>query len=251
MKKFKLNAVLASVLSLGLICSSSVCASREGVEIPEELSEKSVTPVKSSEAKHYGLEKSSRFKDYEKYRESVVFANNNFKEALNNYSNNMQISELFIMSATTQRLFEEDKYESSKMTSKQKRKMERRKNLECLENDLKKAVDEYSNKILTEELSELADEVLNDLVSLSQNWNEETSKWFSEKGWENLPKNGNEFIKNVKEDSAFSEKLKSFFECPIETIDIKTEKDLFVELLDIADEIKEFAEIYSVELINQ
>ena len=45
MKKFKLNAVLASVLSLGLICSSSVCASGTTSRVRRDLVKRYKTEV--------------------------------------------------------------------------------------------------------------------------------------------------------------------------------------------------------------
>ena len=50
MKKFKFNAVLASALSLGIVCGSPVFAAKEEVEMPSDLSQKPVPILRRQNA---------------------------------------------------------------------------------------------------------------------------------------------------------------------------------------------------------
>ena len=73
MKKFKLNAVLASVLSLGLVCSSSVCASGITSIIRGVLVERCETEVgERKENTRKEIEICEAFEGYKKWRERNV-----------------------------------------------------------------------------------------------------------------------------------------------------------------------------------
>lgn len=84
MKKIKLNAVLASVLSLGIVCSSSVHASGEGEQFPAQLGQQHVAPAGQNDEQSRILD---QFAEYSKFRKRVMDSANEIKRQIDEYYN--------------------------------------------------------------------------------------------------------------------------------------------------------------------
>ena len=78
MKKFKLSAVIASILSLGVVCNSFAFASKEGEEIPVFYEDDPIADLKNSceyeddKTLRYILEELDKLGEFERLREFGV-----------------------------------------------------------------------------------------------------------------------------------------------------------------------------------
>lgn len=206
MKKFKLNAILASVLSLGIVCSSSVCASGRLKQINS----------RSSEEYDDFYEKS----DEEKARDEIKVLEEIFKEY-----------ELYRLSATRD-------INTAKESIREPYDIKKHYNIII-------NVEKEITETLSSRLYELMHTSFKCLYLLGRTWDDKTSEWFNEHGLEYLTKNGNTFYTMAKENFGLLSFAIKDINSNLENLPgLKYEKLLFRIFEEIANETKRYLDVF-------
>ena len=163
MKKFKLNAVLASVLSLGLICSSSVCASREGEQYPAGLAEEPIVSANQNAEEDSVGSILNKFHTYQVKHGEIMGDARNVKSRI-------RPRDMETRNRKTTRL-------------------------------IRRTADVSAAYSLSKEMDKVLIPVLRKLSSLRSQWDERAQKIFYDMDWDCLPLDSNGYIEMMRENS--------------------------------------------------
>ena len=191
MKKFKLNAVLASVLSLGLICSSSVCASREGEQYPAGLAEEPIVSANQNAEEDSVGSILNKFEEYQAKRGEIMGDTRSVKARIH--------SKDMAQRRKIRRFVDRHIVPIRKQKALHKKETERRNRQTA--HLIRRTVDVPTAYSLSKEMDKVLIPVLRKLSSLRSQWDERAQKIFYDMDWDCLPLDSNDYIEMMRENS--------------------------------------------------